>query len=305
MLRELKTFLAVVHYGTFEKAGTKIGLTQSAVSGHIRRLEELLGHPLFDRAGRGAVLNAFGRQTFPRAKHIVDEIQKLNFGAKYVRNPASYKFGAIYSETSWLMRSLAAVRDKYPETSFQVVPGASHDLTGQVHAGNIDFAVIIRPPYQLPAELQWVPLGFEPYVLLAPKALKLTQPLEILRTHPFIRYDTRSYGGMQVDSFLRRHYVQVSDAVEIDDLAGLVKGVSSGLGVAIVAAIERIMPFPENTRALSLGAFKLQREIGILRGVHFASDPVIECLMQIFVQQADLTFTRVRRHLEKIYEPSP
>jgi DNA-binding transcriptional LysR family regulator len=37
MIAELKTFIAVVQGGTFSSAADRIGLTQAAVSGHIKR----------------------------------------------------------------------------------------------------------------------------------------------------------------------------------------------------------------------------------------------------------------------------
>ncbi|MAM56617.1 MAG: LysR family transcriptional regulator, partial [Salinicola sp.] len=43
MLRELKTFLAVVRHGTFSAAGGAVGLTQSAISTQIRNLEADVG----------------------------------------------------------------------------------------------------------------------------------------------------------------------------------------------------------------------------------------------------------------------
>jgi len=62
VLRELKTFLAVVRWGTFAAAGSRIGLTQSAVSAQMQRLEEALGAPLFTRTGRSATLNEAGEE---------------------------------------------------------------------------------------------------------------------------------------------------------------------------------------------------------------------------------------------------
>lgn len=47
------------------------GLTQAAVSGHMRRLEESLGFALFDRTGRSATLNAAGLRTLARAEALV------------------------------------------------------------------------------------------------------------------------------------------------------------------------------------------------------------------------------------------
>ena len=47
MLRELQTFIAVARHGTFAGAGAHIGLTQSAVSAQMQRLEAHLGVSLF------------------------------------------------------------------------------------------------------------------------------------------------------------------------------------------------------------------------------------------------------------------
>jgi DNA-binding transcriptional LysR family regulator len=71
MMRELKTFLAVVRHGTFASAGAHIGLTQSAVSAQIQRLEDDLGFPLFDRTGRSATLNAAGRHAVEVAEELL------------------------------------------------------------------------------------------------------------------------------------------------------------------------------------------------------------------------------------------
>ncbi|RZI97258.1 MAG: LysR family transcriptional regulator, partial [Rubrivivax sp.] len=68
MIRELKTFLAVVRHGTFAAAGARIGLTQSAVSAQIARLEDALGAPLFNRTGRSALLNDAGQDALGLAR---------------------------------------------------------------------------------------------------------------------------------------------------------------------------------------------------------------------------------------------
>jgi DNA-binding transcriptional LysR family regulator len=47
----IRTFVAVVDNGGFTRAGERIGRTQSTVSLQIKKLEEGLGRPLFDRSG--------------------------------------------------------------------------------------------------------------------------------------------------------------------------------------------------------------------------------------------------------------
>ena len=68
MIRELKTFIAVAQEGSFAAAGGKIGLTQSAVSAQMQRLENELGLALFERAGRSARISKAGRQVLSEAQ---------------------------------------------------------------------------------------------------------------------------------------------------------------------------------------------------------------------------------------------
>src|SRR6202008_2836076 len=77
MLRELKTFVAVAHHGTFAAAGMHIGLTQSAVSAQIRNLEQALGIRLFDRTGRQALLNAAGQRALPMAREMLENFRRM------------------------------------------------------------------------------------------------------------------------------------------------------------------------------------------------------------------------------------
>ncbi len=56
----LRTFLALADSGSFSRTGDQIGLSQSAVSRHIRALESALGLRLFERMGRRAVLTSAG-----------------------------------------------------------------------------------------------------------------------------------------------------------------------------------------------------------------------------------------------------
>lgn len=57
----LNTFVAAAREASFSRAGSEVGLTQSAVSRHIALLEDWVQTPLFDRVGRGVELNAEGR----------------------------------------------------------------------------------------------------------------------------------------------------------------------------------------------------------------------------------------------------
>lgn len=51
-MRHVKTFCAIVKYGSFSKAAHALGYAQSTVTAHIKALENDLNIPLFDRLGK-------------------------------------------------------------------------------------------------------------------------------------------------------------------------------------------------------------------------------------------------------------
>src|SRR5471032_3571184 len=67
----LKTFVAVVDEGGFSRAAARLHLTQSAVSGHLRRLEEQVGKPLLTRTTRSQQLTADGERLIAYARGIL------------------------------------------------------------------------------------------------------------------------------------------------------------------------------------------------------------------------------------------
>ena len=66
----LRYFWAVAHDGNLTRTAERLNLTQSALSVQIRKLEERLGHPLFERRGRRLHLTEAGQITLDHADAI-------------------------------------------------------------------------------------------------------------------------------------------------------------------------------------------------------------------------------------------
>ena len=71
----LRSFLAVCETGSLTAAAGRVGRTQSALSMQIKRLEEVVGTPLFERQPRGVVPTAAGRQLSGYARRVVDLLE--------------------------------------------------------------------------------------------------------------------------------------------------------------------------------------------------------------------------------------
>jgi DNA-binding transcriptional LysR family regulator len=63
-----RTLVAIVDHGSITNAANVLGITQPAVSSHVRKLERLLGGPVFDRLGLGLKLTSRGNIALDYAK---------------------------------------------------------------------------------------------------------------------------------------------------------------------------------------------------------------------------------------------
>jgi DNA-binding transcriptional LysR family regulator len=279
MITELKTFIAVVQHGGFSAAGSHIGLTQSAVSSQIQRLEEALGLVLFDRTRRSAALNDAGARVLMRAEEIVALVAKLGDADTDDELVGTLRIGAIASVQSTLLpRALAALRQENTKLLVNIAPGVSMRLMDQLDSAEIDAAILIRPPFGTLPEMTWQSLMHEPFKLLVHKDTKGRNWRALLESQPFLRYDRTSFGGRLVTRFLRENHLVVQEAIELDEIAGLMNLVSEGLGVALVPMVEAYLPMPSGVRAISLGEKTFYREIGMLRNGVTSRRPLLQAL---------------------------
>jgi len=286
MLRELKTFVAVARHGTFAAAGQQVGLTQSAVSAQMRVLEQGLGVRLFERSGRSAVLNAAGRHALPLAEQMLGLYAQMALSTSAAEWQGELKVGAIATlQTGLLPDALPRFRAAAPRVELKLVPGVSLNLLSQIDAGELDLALLIKPPFELPKELLQISLAHEPFVLITPLGVTTDDPLQILAEQPFVRYDRRSFGGRRVNQFLREQRLVVQEALELDELEAIVRMVECGLGVSLIPRAGLWLQRPTQLRVIELGELTFHRElVAILRRAQ--RQPALDCLLDCLREAA-------------------
>ncbi|WLH15370.1 LysR substrate-binding domain-containing protein [Pseudomonas hefeiensis] len=285
MIKELKTLIAVAREGTFAAAGNRIGLTQAAVSAQIQRLEAQLGFEIFDRKGRSAHLNRKGHQVLLQAQELLRLYDNLGGGTAELTASVLINIGAIASvQRSYLPDALARFHQQCPQCRTRVLPGVSMELVNLVDAGEIDMAAIIRPPFPLQNDLRWTTLALEPYRLIVPREVSGEDWAALLSSLPFIRYDRASFGGRQVDRFLRQMHFTLREVCELDELEAIIKLVENGVGVALVPQTAAHHDWPAGVRALDLGPHAFHRDIGLVHRSSLA-EPV-RILAQLIAEQA-------------------
>ncbi len=262
MLREIKTFLTIQQCGTFAATAEELGMTQSAVSAQIKTLEQHLGFKLFDRSRRGAVLNAAGERVIPFAEQIIELYEKMSQADTPHTLSGSLNVGAIQTvQTGLLPRLLPLMRERAPLLDVHITQGVSYDLLGDVGAGRLEAAFIIKPPFELSQDFRCETVSREPYVLITPSSLQQGNIFEILATQPFIRYNHASFGGHDVQQFLKKQEITVNETLELDDLEAIVQFVKHGTGVALVPHSGVWTTHTEGLRVFELGEHVFYREI--------------------------------------------
>lgn len=243
--RFLETFLLVVDSGSIAEAARKLNVTSAAVAQRMRTLEDEIGFPLIMRNGRTVCATEAGAAISDRVRDFVAQIRDLKTppGRKVVTG--DLRLGAIATAvTGFLPNLLLRLSDHHPDIEVLVTPGASSSLYSQVLAGELDAAIIVDPPFELPKTCSWRQLYAEPLVLLKPRGLYGDDVDHILSTQPFIRYDARSWGGLLVEAYLRKAGLRPKERYELDAPDAIAVLVDRGLGVALVP--DWPPPWPSN-----------------------------------------------------------
>jgi LysR family transcriptional regulator, glycine cleavage system transcriptional activator len=115
-LQFLLGFEAAARLGSFTKAATELGLSQSAVSHEMRLLEERIGQPLFLRVGRAVQLTDAGRVYQRVVSEALDDLNAAQQKLEPFRRQSSV---VIYAPRDfgrlWLLPRLAGLRRTCPD----------------------------------------------------------------------------------------------------------------------------------------------------------------------------------------------
>lgn len=240
-LRALRTLVAIAQHGSFARAAEAVHLTQSAVSLHIRGLEEEFNAPLFDRSRRVPVLTEAGHLAVERAREVLalyDSIAAELGEDSELRG--RLRVGAIHTALAGILpAALAALGAEHPHLRVNVASGMSAELATRVEAGELDAAVTTEPVKPHPYGLVSTPLYEEGFWIIAPRQLEPVEPRRLLQEQPFIRFDRRAWAGRTIERELRRLRLTVRTTMELDSQEAIIQMVASGLGVSIVPSSRR------------------------------------------------------------------
>ena len=140
-LNQLRTFVTVAEFGHLTRAAEALHLSQPAVSGHIKALEEGFGVTLFERSSSGMALTPSGRRLLTESAQIMDAVERLKHSAQALRGEPTGKLrlGTVLVPSVLRVGDLMVLaRDRYPQIELELVQVMSSDALVRVRAGTLD-----------------------------------------------------------------------------------------------------------------------------------------------------------------------
>lgn len=239
-LRHLRYFLAVAETLHFSQAAERLGMAQPPLSQQIRRLEELIGHRLFDRTTRGVRLTLAGTLLAERARSTLDkvhddlaQVRRLGRGEEGTLT-VGFSGSVMFTE---LPAAIESYRRRYPKVELRLREMSTASQIGSLLDGTLDLAFLRDGD---PTDgIQMTTLLREPFVAVLPKGHRLARRRSLrvadLRNEPFILF-TRRMGPLAFDRTMaccEAHGFRPNIVQEAPQWPTLVRLVAAGLGVSL------------------------------------------------------------------------
>lgn len=240
-LAQLEAFVAVVREGSFSKAAQVLYRTQPAVSQIIRRLENEIGLPLFDRSSRRGVLTDAGHVLLAHAERLINFRAQALAALEDVRHLRGGQLVVATNELTclYLLPLLHDYRRLYPAVRLSVRRGLASRIPSDVRDYAADLGVVTYQPSG--TDLHSVVIYHDHLAFVVPKGHRFTRRravgIEDLGAEPFVAHHVASpYRAKVVDTFQKRR-VTLQMPIEMPTIDAIKKFVAAGHGVALLPAI--------------------------------------------------------------------
>lgn len=238
----LRYFWAVARDGNLTRTAERLNLTQSALSVQIRKLEERLGHALFERRGRQLHLTEAGRIALDHADAIFATGEEL-LGT--LRNAGAARQALRVGALATLSRNfqMAFLRPVLGRSDIELVlrSGSAAELMRALQALSLDVVLINQTPAR-DAMTAFVThrLAEQPISLVGtPSRLRgeTGSLADRLRDHPIILPTTDSGVRTGFDALAHRLGVRPQVAAEVEDMAMMRLLAREDIGLAVLPPI--------------------------------------------------------------------
>ncbi|GAB5100088.1 LysR family transcriptional regulator [Caballeronia sp. HLA56] len=288
---QLITFATVAEHGNISRAAIALHLSQPAVSGQLRLLQDEFGESLYLRDGRGVRLTAAGKQLLVHAERVRESFRQAHALRDALRGleRGTLRIGASTTPASYLLPYLiAAFHKRYPDVTLTTIDGNTAEIVAAL--GSLDIALIEgQPSGELPSGTTVTAWRDDEIVAIVPRGHPLTErqnaTLDEIGGYPLVLRESGSGVRQIVERAFAQGKVAVRVALEIAGVEGVKEAVRAGMGIGFVSAMS------------------IRHEDGMLQRVHVGPAPLTRRFSILF-PHADAPSRVAARFLELCQDAS-
>ena len=237
-LRQLRAFVAVARTGSFTLAAESLFITQSALSGLIKELEQALGMRVIDRSTRRARLSDVGRDLFPLVEKILHDLDRV---MDEVAQRQALKTGVVRVAAPQLMAStllpeiVAAYAKEQPAIRVKILDCAVESVMSRVFSGEVDFG--IGPERDPNSDILATTLFRGPFMVVFPPGHPLGE-LERIRWRDIVAYPMTTLHGqfterLALDLRAAERDLNFSPTHQVAFMSTALAMVNAGMGITV------------------------------------------------------------------------
>ncbi|EMY69904.1 LysR family transcriptional regulator [Leptospira vanthielii] len=239
--RQVIYFLEIAESGTFQKAASRLGLTQPALSRQIFLLEKELGVTVLERGGRSVRLTHEGERFYQysvRMKELWEEIK--NGFSKEKELKGTYSISAGGTVSAWILpQILKEILKKRPELSLSVREGDDRETKDAVLKGEVDLGILTGPITEPSLNVleflsdQIVPCAAKDHPIFLKKKIRI----EDLKKQSFVFFHPGSALRKAVEKKIKSFSKEFGSkiAMELRSVESVIKSLEAGLGIGFLS----------------------------------------------------------------------
>jgi LysR family transcriptional regulator, carnitine catabolism transcriptional activator len=238
-IRQIETFLCVAEAGSFRRAAEMLHRSQSAVSVHVRQLEDELGVPLLERTTRRVSLTQEGRTLLVRYKSVMADLRDV---AEQFKEESSLRRGRVSIGSAPSISAhrlppiIAAYQALYPGITIELHEAFAKNMYNDVLERVTDFAV--GPRLEGLKDFDIIPIIREPIVAVLPGSFALTArasvTLERVAREPQLSMPRGTAIREMIEQAFRERQHKFMPKFEVMHQQTLFSLVEAGLGVTVL-----------------------------------------------------------------------
>lgn len=261
MFKKKELVCAVNNEKSFSKAAEKLLISQPSLSASIKKIEEEIGVPLFDRSTNPIQLTECGREYIKCAEQIYDtENSFLN----YINDLTLLRTGTLTIGTNHLYSAyilpplVSTFINTHPNIRLNLIEGSTDELESKLFNGDIDLVIdtkefssdlfdkcyfgvehlVLAVPRKFKCNLDMMQYQLSTEDIIKNKHIKpetLSIPFHIFKDEPFILMKNGSDTRERTDRIFKKHGIKPNIVLELEQLSTVFHIISIGTGISLVS----------------------------------------------------------------------